>query len=493
MSRSLVTLTLLAVGGVVLIGGALLVAWVASADREAAQAQAREEQEAAGDALRALAADLVDQSEVLAIGLSESAQRRLRTWLEQEPLALYRAADDPTRVDVEALGRDLVARVRAAGREENDRIHVLAERLAQDGERRIAAALERMATRSAARSEAGVDTRQRRLLLHMGLLLLALAGLVALLLVWVVVRPLRETQAAVDRIARGDLRRPVTPPRRAPREITRLAEDVERMRTRIAQLTAGLEQEVAQKTTKLQATLAERTAALDELRRTRDRLVQSAKMAGLGTLAGGVAHEFNNLLGGILGCLESAKSELEPGRAHEDLAVAERTAQRASILVRALLDVARPGERAFAAVDLDELAGDVARAAEPSARREGVDLVLHAGHVPAVLGDAGQLHQVVLNLVTNALQAAGRGGHVRLSTARVDGRVELVVEDDGPGVPPELVDRIFEPFYTTRDGGTGLGLFISYGIVERHGGTLAVDRGPLGGARFRLTLPAAGD
>ena len=100
---------------------------------------------------------------------------------------------------------------------------------------------------------------------------------------------------------------------------------------------------------------------------------------------------------------------------------------------------------------------------------------------------------MVLNLVTNALQAAGRGGHVRLSTARVDGRVELVVEDDGPGVPPELVDRIFEPFYTTRDGGTGLGLFISYGIVERHGGTLAVDRGPLGGARFRLTLPAAGD
>ncbi|MGE0190790.1 MAG: sensor histidine kinase [Planctomycetota bacterium] len=491
MTRSLVTLTLLVVGGVVLVGGALLVAWVAAADREAARAQAREEQEAAGAALRALAADLVDQSEVLAIGLSESAQRRLRTWLEQEPLALYRAAEDPTRVDVDALGRDLVARVRASGREESDRIHVLAERLAQDGERRIAAALERMAERSAARSEAGVDTRQRRLLLHLGLLLLALAGLVALVLVWLVVRPLRETQAAVDRIARGDLRRPVTAPRRAPREISRLAEDVERMRTRIAQLTAGLEQEVAQKTTKLQATLAERTAALDELRRTRDRLVQSAKMAGLGTLAGGVAHEFNNLLGGILGCLESAKSEVGEGRAREDLAVAERTARRASALVRALLDVARPGERAFAAVDLDELADDVARAAEPFARREGVDLVRHRGEVPAVLGDAGQLHQVVLNLVTNALQAAGRGGHVQLATARAQGRVELVVEDDGPGVPPELVDRIFEPFYTTRDGGTGLGLFISYGIVERHGGTLAVDRGPLGGARFRLSLPSA--
>jgi signal transduction histidine kinase len=491
VTRSLVTLTLLVVGGVVLMGGALLLIWVAAADRDAARDQARLEQEAVGAALRELAAELVGQAETLADGMSESAQRRLRGWLEQEPLALYRMADNPARVDVEALGRDLVARVRAASREENERIHLLTERLARDGERRIDEALERLETRSAQRSEDGVRARQRLLLGHLGLLLCVLAGLLALVLGWLVVRPLRATQAAVDRIARGDLRRPVPRPRRAARELTRLAEDVERMRVRIAQLTEGLEHEVAQKTQRLETTLAERTAALDELRRTRDRLVQSAKMAGLGTLAGGVAHEFNNLLGGILGCLESARAEVTAPRALEDLGVAQRTARRASTLVRALLDVARPGERAFAAVDLDALVTDVVRSALPTARRDGVDLAWEAGAALPVLGDAGQLHQVVLNLVTNALQAAGRAGHIRLAARRDGPRIELTVEDDGPGVAPELRDRIFEPFYTTRDGGTGLGLFISYGIVERHGGRLEVERSPLGGACFRLSLPAA--
>ncbi len=491
MSRSLVTLTVLIAGGVIVVGGALLLIWVAAADRTASHDQAREEQEAAGAALRALAADLVQQSEDLARGLSAASQRRLRAWLEEEPLTLYRDAEDPTRIDVVALQRDLVARVRTANREESERIQILAARLAEDGDRAIGSALEGLAERSAVRSEIGVAERQRRLLAHLVLLLIALAALLATAMGWLVVRPLRQTQTAVDRIASGELGAPVPRPRRAARELERLAENVERMRVRIAELTGGLEREVAQKTARLQETLAERTAALEELHRTRDRLVQSAKMAGLGTLAGGVAHEFNNLLGGILGCLESARSEIGPGRASEDLAVAERTAQRASALVRALLDVARPGERTFASVDLNEVVDDVARAAEPSARREGVSLELRRGVVPSVFGDAGQLHQVVLNLVTNALQSSGSGGHVRLATESADGQVHLTVEDDGPGVPVELADRIFEPFFTTRDGGTGLGLFVSYGIVERHGGRLHVDRGSLGGARFRLSLPVA--
>ena len=110
-----------------------------------------------------------------------------------------------------------------------------------------------------------------------------------------------------------------------------------------------------------------------------------------------------------------------------------------------------------------------------------------------MLGDEGQLHQVVLNLVTNAIQVSPADGVVRVET-RADGAHGVVeVTDSGPGVPVGERDRVFEPFFTQREGGTGLGLFVSYGIVERHGGSIDVGEAPGGGARFIVSLPAAGE
>lgn len=490
MNRPLVAIVVSLVIALLVLGGAGLLVWVAGADRSLAAEQAKRESEAATAALRALAGDLVADSAVWVEASSAGAQRRLRTWLEQEPLGLHRDAADPGRIDMDSLVRDLVARVRTTAREESERVGILADRLASAGDARIEAAVGSLRAASEERASEGSRVRRGRLALHLGWLLLLLGTGLAWVLWSQVVRPLANTQEAVDRVARGDLDH-VIPPAGGAREIRLLAGDVERMRMRLRELSAGLEVEVRRKTAEIEHTLAQRTEALAELERARDQLVQSAKMAGLGTLAGGMAHEFNNLLGGILGCLESAAGEEIPAAAREDLDVARRTALRASSLVTALLDVARPGERKFEPVDLAALADDVVRAAEPTARRAEVRLERERSGRAWTRGDAGQLHQVVLNLVTNAFDHVGRGGRVVVATSATGREALLEVRDNGPGVPHELRDRIFEPFFTTRPAGTGLGLFISFGIVERHGGRIEVGDAAEGGASFLVALPLA--
>jgi two-component system sensor histidine kinase HupT/HoxJ len=134
---------------------------------------------------------------------------------------------------------------------------------------------------------------------------------------------------------------------------------------------------------------------------------------------------------------------------------------------------------------------DVLGAAAATLRRHEIRLDKVLDDDPVVDGDAGQLHQVVLNLVTNALQAVDDGERIGVALALEGGQAVLEVRDAGPGIPPEDRSRIFEPFFTGRREGTGLGLFLSYGIVERHGGRIEVEDAPEGGALFRVRLPGA--
>ena len=227
------------------------------------------------------------------------------------------------------------------------------------------------------------------------------------------------------------------------------------------------------------------TAALKDHQ---ERLVQHEKLAGIGRLAAGVAHEINNPLAVILGYTRLLRRKAE-GAAAEDLQVIEDETLRAKGIVDGLLDLSRPLRGVHEAVELRALADDVVARLAGTKLLEGVRVDVEGQGLAR--GHAPKLRQVVLNLVKNAVEAAGPGGRVRVHIDVAGEVVRLCVEDSGPGLSPEARARLFEPFFTTKDAGTGLGLAVSQGIVRAHGGELGADEGEGGGARFVVTLPAA--
>jgi two-component system, NtrC family, sensor kinase len=215
-------------------------------------------------------------------------------------------------------------------------------------------------------------------------------------------------------------------------------------------------------------------------------LVESEKLAGIGRLAAGVAHEINNPLGVILGYAKLLRKQATPSAA-EDLAVIEEETLRAKAIVDGLLDLSRPLPAGAAPVDLRALSEDVVARLREARLLDGVAVSVDgAASAP---GHAEKLRQVLVNLVRNAAEAAGKGGRVEVVVAERAGAAEVAIEDSGPGVPPALRPRLFEPFFTTKPSGTGLGLAVSRAIARAHGGDLAAEAAAGGGARFALRLP----
>jgi signal transduction histidine kinase len=218
-------------------------------------------------------------------------------------------------------------------------------------------------------------------------------------------------------------------------------------------------------------------------------LVQSEKLAGIGRLAAGVAHEINNPLAVILGYAKLLRRRSE-GQLAADLGVVEDEAVRAQEIVEGLLDLSRPLAAAREPVELGPLCREAVARLEETGRLAGARVEVQGA--ARVEGHAQKLRQVILNLVKNAAEAAGAGGRVEVRIAEAPGGgAEVAVADTGPGLSEAIRDRLFEPFFTTKPAGTGLGLAVSQGIVQAHGGTLDVESPPGGGARFTVRLPAA--
>jgi two-component system, cell cycle sensor histidine kinase and response regulator CckA len=236
--------------------------------------------------------------------------------------------------------------------------------------------------------------------------------------------------------------------------------------------------------------IRERDAAERELRLSRERLAQAEKMDAIGRLAGGVAHDFNNILTTITGCCELLESTLAPDAASlvEVRAIAS-AAQRATKLTRQLLAFGRRQNLELRVLELNA----VIVGFEPLLRRlvgTGVSLELSLSpDCRRVRADETQLEQILMNLAINARDAMGSKGRLTVTTREEDGRAVLVVSDDGPGMSPDVAARVFEPFYTTKERGTGLGLATVFGIVHQSGGTIELETAPGRGARFTIRLP----
>ncbi len=252
------------------------------------------------------------------------------------------------------------------------------------------------------------------------------------------------------------------------------------------------------------ARLAEKVGELEganaDLLRARESLLRADRLATLGRLASGIAHEVGNPLGAITGYVELARDRLAsvdtPRHETDDFLVRiGDEALRIDRIVRDLLDLARPGEAVLGAVELSVPLDAALRLARVQARFRSVEVaVALPSALPRVVADERRLSQVFLNLLLNAGDAMAGAGKVRVDAAVDGGRVAVRVADTGPGIAPADLPRVFEPFFTTKGAGrgTGLGLAVSQGIVESFGGAILAANDGAGGAVFTVVLRPAG-
>jgi signal transduction histidine kinase len=223
-------------------------------------------------------------------------------------------------------------------------------------------------------------------------------------------------------------------------------------------------------------------------------LLQVEKMATAGRLSASIAHEVNNPLQAVQNCLHlAAREDLPPEKRQEYFDLARVELDRLTLTVKRMLDFYRPGPVQNEKLSLPEILDHVLHlmAKQLSERSVIVDFEI-PDNLPPILAVGSQIQQVFINLILNASDAMPEGGQLRISARAVRGGVEILFQDNGPGIPHEKQANIFEPFFSTKDGGTGLGLTVSYNIITAHGGSLELlsDRGP--GACFKVLLPSGG-
>ena len=271
----------------------------------------------------------------------------------------------------------------------------------------------------------------------------------------------------------------------------------------LVELNARLEERVRERTAQLEGANRELVEAYGELKNAESQLVHSEKMASLGRLVAGVAHEINNPVSFISTNIAPLRrrlgqaAALAPLDAKRALAEAEditgimaRGAERTAAIVRDLQTFSRLDESSRKEVDLHEGLDVTLRLLEPRWRGR---IVIHRDYsaLPALECDPGQLNQAFMNVLANACDALSGEGNIWITTRVEDETLTVTIRDDGAGIPADVIDRIFDPFFTTKDigSGTGLGLAISHTVIAAHGGRIDVESTAGRGTTFRITLP----
>ena len=250
---------------------------------------------------------------------------------------------------------------------------------------------------------------------------------------------------------------------------------------------SGLERNHRQEMTRTAQHLA---AANRQLEANLEQLKRADRLSAVGQLSAGLAHEIRNPIAGIEGAIDILERNAEDVEKREEfLGIVKKECRRVNGLLSDLLDFGRPREPQLQTVSVSEIIDSVVTLANPVAERQGVRLVTSVSSENAVHVDPVQMQQVLLNLTLNAVQAMPGGGSVTLSSWTEESTVNVDVRDEGVGIPPEDFDKVFDPFYTTKERGIGLGLSVAHQLVKTHGGTIKLFRNPAAGMTFRIVLP----
>jgi signal transduction histidine kinase len=339
-------------------------------------------------------------------------------------------------------------------------------------------------------------TRLRRLVLFYmvtGAVVALLLGSIAV--TRLVVRPLSRITRAVEDVSEGQLETEV--PIEGSGELIRLGVSFNRMTRTLRDQRLELEQQ-----------LHELQKFSSDLKSAQDRLIRAAKLASVGTLAAGVAHEIGNPIAGVLGLLEALEGETDPAQAESYRQLIRKEIERIDRIIGELLAYARPAKQETEgpqSSDLRAVLDHVRSLLGAQKLFDRVDIAVELGEEQWRVGiSRDDLTQLLVNLLLNSAQALDGKGRVAVAAERVaDWRpalsvvnrpaIRLLVTDDGPGIDEAIADRIFDPFFTQRESGqgSGLGLAICQSICDRAGAEIALDLDYQGGARFAITLPAA--
>jgi PAS domain S-box-containing protein len=227
-----------------------------------------------------------------------------------------------------------------------------------------------------------------------------------------------------------------------------------------------------------------------EMENLQKQLLQSDRLASIGTLAAGVAHEINNPLGNISLYAQMLLKKTDDKNIKNKLIVIDDEANRAAQIVKGLLDFARNSELKLSQIDINNEISKVLSIMSPKIRDIKVETLFEP--LPLIVGDSVQIQQVIMNLITNSIQSITENGEIIIKTKAIHKQVEISISDNGCGIPEDKMDKVFDPFFTTKGGikGTGLGLSISYGIIKRHKGLIEVKSEVEKGTTFTIKLPA---
>lgn len=297
--------------------------------------------------------------------------------------------------------------------------------------------------------------------------------------------PLRKLEEVAKKITEGDIKQEFTI-KNAPREVENLANALDHMAKELEKE----KQELEAWADKLELKVQERTA---ELKKIHGQLFRSEKLASIGKLAAGVAHEINNPLTGVLTNASLLMEDLPEGDPkREDVKVIVNETIRCREIVKRLLDFARQTKPQKKLINVNSLIENIILLVrnQTSFRNITIEKDLEAS-LPEIMADGDQIQQVIINFILNAADAMPKGGTLKVSSRLLENNefIELKFADTGIGISEENRNRIFDPFFTTKENGTGLGLSISYGIIEQHGGTIYVESEIGKGTTFTVQLP----